>query len=108
MVWPVGGEIPAYYICCCLTDLTFVGVILDLSHRAFKPEFIHKFLDRLMVQRTVAVMEIHRDATVSITTFVLMEYGCYHCLLFLVLIFFIPILQMIVKRTARHLFELQQ
>jgi hypothetical protein len=61
-----------------------------------------------VIQRAVAIMEIHRDATVSVTAFVLMEYGCYHCFLFLVLVFFAPVLQMIVKRTARHLFELQQ
>ena len=106
MVRSVGKEIPAYHICCRLSDLTLLGVIFDLSHHAFKPEFIHKLFDCLVVQRTVAVTEVHRDATVSVTAFVLMEYGCYHSLLFLVLVFFIPVFQMIVKRTARHLFEL--
>ena len=37
-----------------------------------------------------------------------MEYVVYHIFYFLVLVFLLAMLEMIVKRTASHLFEFQQ
>ena len=61
-----------------------------------------------MVNKTIPVAEFQRNAPVAVTSFVLMEDGINHILLFSVFVFFLAVFKMIIECTACHLFEFQQ
>ena len=101
-------EIPVDDIGSRFAYISFIGAIPDLPHLAFQPKLIHKFLDRLVVYKTVTVTEFQCYSPVTVTPLVLMEYGVYHLFSFLVLVFLLAPLKVIVEGATRHLLELQQ